>query len=92
MKKTSVRLVLKKTCIISLKITCTDNAYSNCLVFSRGNYSDIADQEVEHLMENSDSDKDGRLSIQEIIDHHEIFVGSEATDYGEHLHKFKDEL
>ncbi|XP_022691877.1 reticulocalbin-2-like [Varroa jacobsoni] len=54
--------------------------------------NDIADQEVEHLMENSDSDKDGRLSIQEIIDHHEIFVGSEATDYGEHLHKFKDEL
>ncbi|OQR75746.1 calumenin-A-like [Tropilaelaps mercedesae] len=53
---------------------------------------DIADQEVEHLMENSDTDKDGVLSIQEIVDHYEIFVGSEATDYGEHLHKFKDEL
>lgn len=54
--------------------------------------SDIADQEVEHLMENSDTNKDGVLSIDEIVDHHEIFVGSEATDYGEHLHKYKDEL
>lgn len=43
-------------------------------------------------MENSDTNKDGVLSIDEIVDHHEIFVGSEATDYGEHLHKFKDEL
>lgn len=54
--------------------------------------SDIADQEVDHLVENSDDNRDGKLSIQEIVDHHEIFVGSEATDYGEHLHKFKDEL
>ena len=35
------------------------------------------------------------LSFEEIITHHDVFVGSEATDYGEHLHnlhKFGDEL
>jgi len=53
---------------------------------------DIANQEVEHLMDNSDDDKDGKLSLHEIVEHHDIFVGSEATDYGEHLHKLKDEL
>ncbi|XP_064486753.1 reticulocalbin-2-like [Ornithodoros turicata] len=56
---------------------------------------EIADQEAEHLIGNSDTDKDGKLTIQEIVDHHDIFVGSEATDYGEHLqntNRFTDEL
>lgn len=46
---------------------------------------EIAEQEAEHLIRSSDTDKDGKLAIQEIVDHHDIFVGSEATDYGEHL-------
>ncbi|XP_070396021.1 reticulocalbin-2 isoform X2 [Dermacentor albipictus] len=56
---------------------------------------EVAEQEAEHLIANGDADNDGKLSIQEIIDHHELFVGSEATDYGEHLHntsRFSDEL
>lgn len=56
---------------------------------------EVAEQEAEHLIMNADTDNDGKLSIQEIIDHHELFVGSEATDYGEHLHntsRFSDEL
>lgn len=56
---------------------------------------EIAEQEAEHLLANGDTDNDGKLSIQEIVDHHELFVGSEATDYGEHLHntsRFSDEL
>lgn len=56
---------------------------------------EIAEQEAEHLLANGDTDNDGKLSIQEIVDHHELFVGSEATDYGEHLHntsRFNDEL
>lgn len=59
------------------------------------NNNDIAEGEADHLIESSDINKDGKLSIQEILDHHEIFVGSEATDFGEHLqniHKFDDEL
>ncbi|XP_029848832.2 reticulocalbin-2 [Ixodes scapularis] len=56
---------------------------------------EIAEQEADHLLENGDTDKDGKLSIREIVDHHDLFVGSEATDYGEHLHntsRFTDEL
>ncbi|KAF7266303.1 hypothetical protein GWI33_020331 [Rhynchophorus ferrugineus] len=56
---------------------------------------EIADEEVIHLFAHSDDDHDDLLSFQEILDHHETFVGSEATDYGDHLHnihQFTDEL
>lgn len=59
------------------------------------NNLEMAESEAEHLIESSDTDRDGRLSIEEIVDHHDVFVGSEATDFGEHLHnthKFNDEL
>jgi len=55
----------------------------------------IADDEVKHLFAAADDDDDDVLSFEEIITHHDVFVGSEATDYGEHLHnlhKFEDEL
>jgi hypothetical protein len=57
--------------------------------------SEIADEEVSHLFAASDDDHDDLLTFDEIVDHHEIFVGSEATDYGDHLHNihiFQDEL
>jgi len=47
------------------------------------------------LFAGSDDDHDNRLSFNEILDHHDIFVGSEATDYGDHLNdidRFMDEL
>lgn len=56
---------------------------------------EIADEEVDHLFAASDDDHDDILSFEEILDHHDVFVGSEATDYGEHLnniHHFSDEL
>ncbi|XP_053978823.1 reticulocalbin-2 isoform X2 [Hylaeus anthracinus] len=56
---------------------------------------EIADDEVDHLFAASDDDHDNRLSFDEILDHHDAFVGSEATDYGEHLQdieRFQDEL
>ncbi|KAL1490461.1 hypothetical protein ABEB36_013150 [Hypothenemus hampei] len=56
---------------------------------------EIADEEVIHLFAHSDDDHDDLLSFQEVLDHHETFVGSEATDYGDHLHnihQFNDEL
>lgn len=46
-------------------------------------------------MASADDDHDGHLSFEEILDHHDVFVGSEATDYGDHLnniHRFQDEL
>ena len=38
---------------------------------------------------------DDVLKFEEIIKNHELFVGSEATDYGDHLknlHRLEDEL
>lgn len=31
--------------------------------------------------------QDGKLSLKEVLDHYDTFVGSQATDYGEQLHK-----
>lgn len=59
------------------------------------NYSDVATDEVNHLFAAADVDQDDRLSYNEIVDNHDLFVGSEATDYGDHLQnidKFRDEL
>lgn len=50
---------------------------------------------MDHLFAGSDDDHDNRLSYDEILDHHDTFVGSEATDYGDHLQeieRFDDEL
>jgi len=54
---------------------------------------DMADDEVKHLFAGADDDIDGSLTFDEVLAHHDIFVGSEATDYGDMLHKMdKDEL
>ncbi|ETN79970.1 EF hand [Necator americanus] len=47
----------------------------------------VAKQEASHLISGADKDKDGKLTISEILDAHQLFVGSEATGYGENLHK-----
>lgn len=51
---------------------------------------EIASDEVSHLFAASDDDHDDRLSYAEIIDKYDIFVGSEATDYGDHLQNLGD--
>ena len=59
------------------------------------NNSEVADTEIKHLFEKADDNADQLLTFKEILEHHDVFVGSEATDYGEHLknlHKFSDEL
>ncbi|XP_011306563.1 reticulocalbin-2 [Fopius arisanus] len=56
---------------------------------------DLATDEVDHLFAASDDDHDNRLSYDEILEHHDVFVGSEATDYGDYLQdieRFTDEL
>ncbi|XP_023170797.1 reticulocalbin-2 isoform X1 [Drosophila hydei] len=55
----------------------------------------IADDEVDHLFVSTDEDHDDRLSYLEILNNYDTFVGSEATDYGDHLqniHHLSDEL
>lgn len=56
---------------------------------------DVAIEEVDHLFAATDENHDDQLSYDEIIDKYDIFVGSEATDYGDHLQnieEFHDEL
>ncbi|KAJ1520096.1 hypothetical protein ONE63_004318 [Megalurothrips usitatus] len=58
------------------------------------NNDDIAKDEVDHLFASADDDHDDLLSYNEILEHYDVFVGSEATDYGDHLHNMHlfDEL
>lgn len=44
---------------------------------------DHAESEAKHLIESADSNRDGVLSKEEILEHHDVFVGSQATDWGD---------
>lgn len=46
---------------------------------------DHADAEAKHLIHMADDNKDGALDKDEILAHYDVFVGSQATDYGEQL-------
>ncbi|XP_035674454.1 calumenin-like [Branchiostoma floridae] len=46
---------------------------------------DHADAESKHLIFESDVDKVQKLTKQEIVDKYDLFVGSQATDFGEAL-------
>ena len=48
--------------------------------------SDTLD-EAKHLIDGSDENADGSLSLDEIILHYDLFVGSRATDHGQTLKK-----
>ncbi|CAH8585796.1 unnamed protein product [Heterobilharzia americana] len=49
--------------------------------------------ETEHLFNATDKDKDGLLTKEEVLDQQDLWVGSQATDYGRHLEDMpKDEL
>lgn len=58
-------------------------------------FRQIAAEETRHLMVAADNNHDLLLSFDEILSNHDIFVGSEVTDFGEHLeniHTIIDEL
>lgn len=44
-----------------------------------------AEAEAKHLIYEADSDENGELTKLEILDKYDIFVGSQATDFGEAL-------
>lgn len=46
---------------------------------------DHADAEAKHLIYEADTNKDGILSHDEILDNYDVFVGSQATDFGDAL-------
>ncbi|TWW68165.1 Reticulocalbin-1 Precursor [Takifugu flavidus] len=53
---------------------------------------DHAQAEARHLVYESDKDKDQMLTKEEILDNWNMFVGSQATNYGEDLTRNHDEL
>ncbi|XP_029441051.1 reticulocalbin-3 [Rhinatrema bivittatum] len=53
---------------------------------------DPIDVESKHLIYESDKDKDEKLTKQEILDNWNMFVGSQATNYGEDLTRRHDEF
>lgn len=46
---------------------------------------DHTEAETKHLIFEADVDKDGQLSKEEILEKYDVFVGSQATDFGEAL-------
>ncbi|ELU03622.1 hypothetical protein CAPTEDRAFT_186176 [Capitella teleta] len=46
----------------------------------------VAEEEAEHLIMESDANNDGILTKAEIIEKYDLWVGSAATNYGQHLH------
>ncbi|XP_029434096.1 reticulocalbin-2 isoform X2 [Rhinatrema bivittatum] len=50
------------------------------------NQQGIAQEEAFHLIEEMDTNGDRKLSEAEVLENHELFLSSEATDYGRQLH------
>jgi hypothetical protein len=48
---------------------------------------DHSEAEAKHLLQESDADGDGQLTKDEIISKYDLFVGSQATDFGEALNR-----
>ena len=46
---------------------------------------DHSEAEANHLIYEADEDQDGKLTKDEILDKYDLFVGSQATDFGEAL-------
>lgn len=46
---------------------------------------DHANAEAKHLIFESDTDEDQKLTKEEILEKYDLFVGSQATDFGEAL-------
>lgn len=46
---------------------------------------DHAEAEARHLIYEADSDADEKLTKSEVLDKYDLFVGSQATDFGEAL-------
>ncbi|XP_058012813.1 reticulocalbin-2 [Ahaetulla prasina] len=50
------------------------------------NNEGLAQEEAVHLLDEMDLDGDRRLSASEILENQDLFLNSEATDYGRQLH------
>jgi len=56
------------------------------------NNKEEAAEETDHLIGECDTNGDGKLSVSEVLNNHELWLESDATDYGRHLLQRHDEL
>ena len=60
-------------------------SYNICLNWWPLSDYDHTEAEAKHLIYESDTDGDSKLSKEEILANYDLFVGSQATDFGEAL-------
>jgi len=51
---------------------------------------DHVSSEAKHLISESDVDNDGQVTKEEMVDKYDLYVGSQATDFGEALKKHEE--
>merc|ERR1711970_101866 len=54
--------------------------------------TEIAIEETDHIIEMSDEDGDGLLTVNEVLSNHDLWVDSDATQFGQQLRFAHDEL
>jgi len=47
---------------------------------------------LDHIIEMSDEDGDGLLTVEEVLSNHDLWVDSDATQFGQQLRYAHDEL
>lgn len=57
------------------------------IAYTHRSEDDHPEAEALHLVHSADSDSDGKLSKQEVLENYDLFVGGQVTDYGEALLK-----
>ena len=65
----------KRKCILQVKQWILPDEYDHSLA------------EAQHLIRESDTSSDGKLSKDEVLEHYDTFVASQATDFGEILNR-----
>jgi hypothetical protein len=48
---------------------------------------DHSEAEADHLIHEADTDSDRKLTKEEVLLNYDLFVGSQATDFGEYLNR-----
>jgi len=54
--------------------------------------TEIAIEETEHILEMSDEDGNGLITLEEVLNNHDLWVDSDATQFGQQLRYAHDEL
>jgi len=71
--------------LILIKLICLNSNLKQVKTWIIPAEFDHAEAESRHLIYEADTDADNKLTKSEILEKYDIFVGSQATDFGEAL-------